>query len=129
MPPLPSLPRRGTALVCASSLIFILAACAGTPAPSAQMAVAEASVRHADTRSTSEHAPAELQVAIAKLTSARQAMIREEYDLARRLAEQAEVDAQVAMLRSQSTRARQAAQESQDAARVLSEELDRKTVR
>ena len=59
----------------------------------------------------------------------RQAMASKDYELARRLAEQAEVDAEVAELRSQSARSRQAAQESRDASRVLSEEINRKSVR
>ena len=56
-------------------------------------------------------------------------MASKDYDLARRLAEQAEVDAEVAAFRSQSARATQAAQESRDASRVLGEEINRKSVR
>ncbi|HEU0199944.1 MAG TPA: DUF4398 domain-containing protein, partial [Burkholderiaceae bacterium] len=94
-----------------------------------QMAVAEAAVQHANTRSTSESAARELQVATDKLASARQAVINKDYERARQLAEQAEVDAQVAVLHAQSARSRKAAQESQDAARALGEEINRKTPR
>lgn len=106
-----------------------LGGCASTPAPTEQLAVAEAAVQRANTTGTSENSAVELKVATSKLAAARQAMASKDYDLARRLAEQAEVDAEVAELRSQSARARQAAQESRDASRVLSEEINRKSVR
>lgn len=110
-----------------SALLLVLAGCASTPAPTSQMAVAEAAVATAKSSNTSEHAPGELQVAIAKLTSARDALARKDYDAARRYAEQAELDARVAQVRAQSVSARKAAQESQEAARVLREELNRNT--
>lgn len=106
-----------------------LAGCASTPAPTEQLAVAEAAVQRANTTATSESSAIELKVATNKLAAARQAMASKDYELARRLAEQAEVDAEVAELRAQSARSRQAAQESRDASRVLSEEINRKSVR
>jgi len=107
----------------------VLGGCASTPAPVEQLAVAEAAVQRANTTSTSESSAVELKVATNKLAAARQAMAAKDYELAGRLAEQATVDAQVAELRSQSARSRQAAQESMDASRVLSEEINRKSVR
>ncbi len=124
----PSTRANLLALALASSLA-VLSGCASTPEPTATMAVAEAAVRHADTTSTSENAPAELQLAKDKLASAHQALARKDFDRARQLAEQVEVDAQVAQLHAQANRSAKAAKESQDAARVLSEEINRKTVR
>lgn len=109
--------------------LVALAGCASTPAPTEQLAVAEAAVQRANTTTTSESSAVELKVATNKLASARQAMAAKDYELAARLAEQAEVDAQVAELRSQAARSRQAAQEARDASRVLSEEINRKSVR
>ena len=70
----PMIPTRAAvlALAAASSLAVALGGCASTPAPSEQMAVAEAAVQHANTSSTSESAAGELQVATDKLASARQ---------------------------------------------------------
>jgi hypothetical protein len=107
----------------------VLGGCASTPAPVEQLAVADAAVQRANTTSTSESSAVELKIATNKLAAARQAMAAKDYELAGRLAEQATVDAQVAELRSQSARSRQAAQESMDASRVLSEEINRKSVR
>ncbi len=117
-----------SALALAATLV-VLDGCAGTPPPTQQMAVAEATVKHANTNSTNENAAGELQIAIAKLANAREAMTSKDYRRAGQLAEQAELDAQVAELHAQSTSSRKAAQESQDAARVLREEINRKTVR
>ncbi len=116
-------------LITAFAMAILISGCATAPVPVEQMAVAEAAIQRASTSSTSESAAGELQIATAKLASARQAVISKDYDRAKQLAEQAEVDAQVAELHAQSVRARKAAQESQDAARVLREEIDRKITR
>lgn len=128
---LPFIPGRNTAraLMLAATALVVFGGCASTPPPLEKMAVAEAAIQTASTTSTSEGAPGELQIAIAKLTSARQAMANENYELAGQLAEQAELDAQVAVLRAQSERTRRSAQESQDAAGALREEINRKTIR
>lgn len=116
-------------LVLALALGAVLAGCASVPAPTEQLAVAEAAVQRANTTGTSETSAIELKVATSKLAAARQAMAGKDYELAGRLAEQAEVDAEVAVLRAQSARSRLAAQESRDASRVLGEEINRKSVR
>jgi Domain of unknown function (DUF4398) len=116
------------ALATAAIALVTLAGCASTPAPTAQLAVAEAAVQRASTSSTSDSAAGELQLAVSKLASARQAMKAEEFDRARQLAEQVTVDAQAAEMRAQSVRSQKAAAETQDAARVLQEEINRKSV-
>ena len=112
-------------------LVIALAAavggCASAPVTTPQMAVAEAAVQHATTTSTSENAPGELQIATAKLAAAHDAFARKDMVRAAQLADETEVDAQVAELHAQSVRTAKAAAETQDAARVLSEELNRKT--
>jgi len=116
------------ALALATSLA-VVAGCASVPEPTDKMAVAEAAILRASTSGTSADAPRELQLATDKLTAARQAMNSKEYERAGQLAEQATVDAQAAEIHAQSARSRKAAQETQDAARVLREEMNRKTVR
>jgi len=110
-------------------LFAVLGGCMSAPAPTAQLAVADAAVQRANTSSTSQDAPAELQIAIAKLASAQQAETNRDYDRSVQLAHEAEVDAQVAELTAQSARSRRAAVESQDAAHVLVEEIDRQNHR
>ncbi len=120
--------RPMLALALATSLA-VVAGCASVPEPTDKMAVAEAAILRASTSGTSVDAPRELQLATDKLTAARQAMSSKEYERAGQLAEQATVDAQAAEIHAQSARSRKAAQETQDAARVLREEMNRKTVR
>ena len=110
------------------SVFVMLGGCASTPAPVAQMAVAEAAVQTANNSSTSADAGRELQIAIDKLARAKVAATNKDFERAKQLATEAEVDAQVAQLHAQTVRSRRAAQESQDAARVLREELNRKSV-
>lgn len=112
-----------------SALSLLLVACASTPAPVAQMAVAEAAVTRASSVGTSEAAAGPLRVATSKLAAARVAMAAKDHQLALRLAEQATLDAQLADQQAQAQRARKSAQESDDAARALRAELDRKQPR
>lgn len=121
--------RLAAQLVLATTALWLLSACASTPMPKEQMAVAEASVQHASTTSTSDNAAGELQLAVGKLDAARAAMVAKDYARARQLAEQADVDAQVAELHAQSVRSGKSARESQDADRALREEINRKTPR
>jgi len=124
-----SLPATLLALSLSAPILLVLPGCASPPVPVARMAVAEAAVQSANTTNTAADAPAELLIATNKLSSARQAVADKDYERAGRLADEAQLDAQVAELHAQSARARKAAQESRDAARVLLEELNRKTTR
>lgn len=125
-----SFPRpRQLLLVLPLTATLLLAACASTPLPAAKMAVAEAAVERAGSAGTREHAPAELQIAIDKLSRARQAIANKDYERAGQLADQAELDARLAETRAQSARAQRSATESQEAARVLQEEINRKNAR
>ena len=65
----------------------------------------------------------------AKLASARSAQAAGNNDAARRLANEATLDAQVAEMHAQAARSTRASRESDDAARVLREEINRKTPR
>jgi len=120
---------RTVALSLASAVALTMAGCASAPVPNEKMAVAEASVKRATTSGTSDNAAAELQLATDKLAAARQAVTSKNYERASQLAEQADVDAQAAELHAQSARSRRAAKESQDAARVLREEISRQAPR
>jgi hypothetical protein len=108
---------------------FVLAgltACASVPPPTEQMAVAHSAVSHAHAATASQHAPLELRTAQAKLEQAEAAMRREEYATARRLAEQAEVDANLAWTKAQTVKAKQAVSELEEGIRVLNQELERR---
>jgi hypothetical protein len=71
-------------------------------------------------------APAELHVAQGKLASAETAMQRGDYSLARRFAEEAEVDAKLAWASAENARAQRAAAEVDQGVKALRNELDRR---
>lgn len=121
----PSIARSSMGL---AAVALLLAACASTPAPSAEMAVAEAAIARANSSGIGSDvaAAATLRNASLKLAQAHVAISAKDHGAARRLAEQAAIDAQLAEQQAQAQRSRKAAQESADAARALRAELDRK---
>jgi hypothetical protein len=121
--------RALSVLASAALLLLALAGCATAPMPTEQLAVAEAAVQRANTTSTQEAAPAELATAVGKLARARSAVTAGDAVLAGRMADEATVDAQLAEQHAQASRAALAARESDAAARVLREEINRKTLR
>lgn len=123
---IPKASLAGLYILPAVSLLAILSACAGTPAPTEQMAVSSAALGRAGSAGAMEMAPVEMQMAREKLDKAKLAMTKEDFDEARQLAQQAQVDAQLAEAKSRSGTARKAAGELREGIRVLSEELDRK---
>src|SRR4051794_21113749 len=84
--------------------LLALAACATTPPPTEQLAAARAMVAQAQPLAASD-APGDLHTAQAKLASAEAAMERGDYAVARRLAEQADVDARLAWTAAENARA------------------------
>ncbi len=118
--------RRKALPVLIVGVSMLLAGCASTPAPTEQLAVSAAAVSRADSAGAATLAPAEMQMAREKLDQARLAMTREDFDNARNLAQEAQVDAQLAEAKSRSGKARKAAGELQEGVRVLRDELDRK---
>ncbi|AWJ85310.1 hypothetical protein TSH58p_10025 [Azospirillum sp. TSH58] len=98
---------RGAAILSAS---LGLAACAGSvPPPTAQLGASAQAIQQAERAGALQHAPAEFQSAREKLAAADAAMREDERTSARRLAEQAQADAELATVRSQRATAQQAA--------------------
>lgn len=106
-------------------LIALLAACAGTPPPTAQMAVAKAAVERADTAAVAD-APVEMAAARNKLALANAAFANKDFELARRLAEEAEADAALAESQARSARSARALAEVREGIRQLRDEMSRK---
>ena len=105
-------------------LVLLLAACSSNP-PTAQMAVAKAAVERADT-SAAVDAPVEMAAARQKLAAANAAFANKDFELARRLAEQAEADASLAEGQARSVRSAKALAEVREGIRQLRDEMSRK---
>jgi hypothetical protein len=108
-----------------AALAIALAACATTAPPSAQMAVAEKSIHDAVSADAPQYSPVVLRSAQDKLDAARVAMNDADYGYARRLAEEAQADADLAATHARSVKAQRAAAEVQDSIRALRGELAR----
>jgi hypothetical protein len=113
----PAAARRCWVIV---AVLGALGACAGVPPPTDAISQAELALQQAETAQAAVHAPGDLLRAREQLESAQAAMRNEEYDNARRLAEQSTADAQVAIAKSRAAvaaAAEKAAQESMSALR------------
>ena len=114
-------PKRLLAAITLSAAVT-LAGCAGTPPPTTQLAVAKQAVTDADTAEGAEYAPVELRKAREKLSEAEQANLDEQYDKARRLAEQAVWDARVAERKARAEKARYTLRQAEEGTNELREE-------
>ncbi len=112
-------------------LLLGLSGCATVPAPPVeQMAVSRSAVeRVSSSPNVADAAPVEMQQARQKLERAQRAMNDKDYALARRMAEEAEVDARVAEARTSSARGERAMKEVQESIRALQEEINRRAPR
>lgn len=94
------------------TLATLLAACAGPgPKPNSELQSAESAIKQAEAADARRFEPVLLNEAKNKVADARGLMDKERYKEARRLLEQAEVDAQLAGARSETEKAQQAVAE------------------
>lgn len=100
---------------------LLLTACAGNP-PTEQFAVTESAVRSAVSAGGPEYAAVEMRAAQEKWKEAELAMQKENYEQARKLAEQAEWDACVAERKAEAAKAQKAVEDAQQGIRELREE-------
>lgn len=107
--------------------VVLMAACASTPVPREEMALADSAVSRvgASPRVLSA-APLELQSAKDKLQRAREALDKGNNLEARRLAEQARADARLAEARAAESRSSESLKEVQDGIDALQKELGRR---
>jgi hypothetical protein len=105
----------------------VMAGCASVPKPTEQIAVSNSAITNAARAGGTEYAPVEMTAARDKMNRANQAMVKENYEDARRLAEEAQVDARLAEKKAESAKARNAAVAMSDQIRVLREEINRKS--
>lgn len=94
------------------ALATLLAACAGPgPKPDSELQSAESSIKQAEASDARQFQPVLLNEAKNKVADARALIDEEQYTEARRLLEQAEVDAQLAGARSETEKAQRAVAE------------------
>lgn len=102
-----------------------IAACAGPgPKPDSELQTAQAAVQRAEASDAREFNPVLLNDARNKIADAEQLMEGEDYREARRLLEQAELDARLAGARSETDKAEQAVEEVNDSIDKLRQRLN-----
>jgi Domain of unknown function (DUF4398) len=121
------LPRLTKGAIICAALTLGTAAWAASPVPNEKIAVAKASVQRAEQSGAPELAPVEMATAREKLARAEKAATDREPEIARKLAEQANVDAQVAEATAQQQRAHKAAMEFDASMQALRGEAMRAT--
>jgi len=104
------------------AVIAGLAACASGPVPLEQLAVAKESVQRAEQAGATELAPVELSTERDKLQRAEQAAQNHQGQVATRLADQANVDAQLAEATAREHKSHQAEMELQASLQALRQE-------
>ncbi|WP_167654145.1 DUF4398 domain-containing protein [Pseudomonas duriflava] len=100
---------------------LVLTGCAGNP-PTEQMAVTQSAVNEAVSGGGNQYAPVETKSAQEKWTQAQTAMTQEDYEKAKKLAEQAEWDARLATRKTQAAKAEAALQDAQKSIQQIREE-------
>jgi hypothetical protein len=104
---------------------LVMSGCSGLKPPLGTLSQAELAVQQADQSTASVYAPLELQTARDQLREAKRAMAAEEYEAARRFADQALVNAQLAEAKGGAGKARTAAEELRKSIETLRGELER----
>lgn len=102
-----------------------LAGCSSTPPPVGEVAAARSAVERA-VQPAARHAPDQLLTAQRKLAAAQEALRSKDFERARRLAEESEVDARLALAMAESAQARQSLAQVKDGIATLKQELLRR---
>lgn len=110
-------------LACAVAMVL---GCAATSAPNEAVSNAEYAIRKAEEREATRFAPLEMRIAKDKIEQSRLAMAGGDNDLARRLAEQAAVDAQLAEAKARAGRAEATVDEIEKSIEALRSETERR---
>jgi len=90
-----------------------------------KMSEGEKAISVAKESNASVNAPADLKVALDKLTAAKKALEKEDYETATRMAEQASVDADYARVKAISDKAKKTTEEKRETVNTLRHEVER----
>jgi hypothetical protein len=119
--------RFSTAPTFTASVIacLFLVACASTPPPTQQITAAEVSIGHAEQAQVADYASPELSSAREKLTAARDAVAKKDMKSAKRLAEQATLEADLATAKLNAEKAKAVNDEMLKSTHEIKQEMQR----
>lgn len=126
--PLATAPGRAVRLAAALIGLLTLAACASAPvAPTQSLQAAKDAITTAEQARVADYASLELSQARDKLASALVAVEQEEMVVAKRLADESLLDAQLATARAGELKAKKVNEDMKEGTKVLKQEMDRNT--
>jgi hypothetical protein len=105
--------------------IMLMVGCAAKVVPVENISSAEMAIKEAESSNAGVNAPLELKLATEKLSQAKAAMQKEEFEEGRRLADESLLDAKLAEAKSRSEKAKKATQELRDSIQTLRQEIER----
>ena len=108
-----------------SSLCLVIS-CASSKPPTEQVARTEAAINQANQVGAQDYAPLQLRNARKKLDQTKNLIQQKKYDKARRMAERAQVDAELAEETSLSKKARDAVKQLKESIKILKQEIQEK---
>lgn len=117
---------KKTITVVLAVMALLFSACGTTNPPLQQITQTDTVINQASQIGGDDYAPLELREARKKLDDARSAFEEKDYDRARRLAEQARVDAELAQIKTMSGKAQKAVFELRESIRLLKEEIEQR---
>ena len=106
-------------------LTVAIAGCSSTPEPVAELAAANTALVSAESKDATQYAPVAMDRAREKLKLAEQAMLKENYGEAKRLAEEAQADADLAQALADKVQVQTAVRELEDSIKILRDEIQR----
>jgi len=104
---------------------FLLAACASTPPPNSQIAAAESAISHAEQAQVTDYASPELVEARKNLADAKAEVNEKNMTRAARLAQKAQLNAELAIAKTAAVKAKEVNDEMQKSTSVIKQELQR----
>lgn len=111
------------------AITVLLSACGSkAPKPVSELALTGSALQGAENFGAREYAPIELRIAREKKEAADAAMANEEYAKARKLTEQALVDAELAQAKAAAEKSRLALREAQDNIEMIKTEAHRTSI-
>jgi hypothetical protein len=115
--------RQGTLFGAAAFLSLLVVGCASAPRPAEDLARAKSLVQQADAGNVQRYAAVELNQARDKLQAAERADTEEEFDIARRRANEAAADAELASALARRREIQQAVAEQQKSLATLRQQI------
>jgi hypothetical protein len=111
----------------AAVISLLMAACASTPPPNTQITAAESAISHAEQAQVADYSSPELVEARKDLAAAKAAIAEKNMTTAARLAQKAELNADLATAKAAAVKAKTVNDEMQKSTTVIKQEMQRNT--